>query len=83
MVMKNDNYWKEMKAILKEQHKERVKKTPERIEYACVLLDNAGIECNGGYYHSSKKKEKDYHKKKFDNDRYKENTRRCIYRGRT
>ena len=24
----------------------------------------------------------DYHKKKFDNDRYKENTRRCIYRGK-
>ena len=29
-------------------------------------VDNAGIECNGSYYHSSKKKEKDYHKKKFE-----------------
>lgn len=42
--MKNDKYWKEVKATLKEQHKERVKKTPERIEYACTLLDKAGIE---------------------------------------
>lgn len=42
--MKNDNYWKDLKAVLKEQHKERVKKTPERIEYACALLDAAGIE---------------------------------------
>ena len=29
-------------------------------------VDNAGIECNGSYYHSSKKKEMDYHKKKFE-----------------
>ena len=36
--------WNEMRKQAKEHHQARVNKTPKRIDYACMMLDEAGIE---------------------------------------
>ena len=50
-----------------------------KLMYYTLSFDDAWEMAKKTNYYKAKD---DYHKKKFDNDRYKENTRRCIYRGK-